>query len=99
MSNFVLVPEAESQSHLKGPWFLFNDFVVRNISEDEALCFPSNWKVCTRFMCLICASYTENQVPAVLYFDREDVRSQLDFSGLPDELDPSILSRDTSISV
>jgi PAB-dependent poly(A)-specific ribonuclease subunit 2 len=35
----------------------------------------------------------------VLYLEREDVRSQLDFSGLPDELDPSILSRDTSISV
>ena len=43
--------------------------------------------------------YTENQVPAVLYLEREDVRSRLDFSGLPDELDPSILSRDTSISV
>ncbi|KAH0830330.1 ubiquitin carboxyl-terminal hydrolase-domain-containing protein [Lanmaoa asiatica] len=76
------LPEAESQPHLKGPWFLFNDFVVRNISEDEALSFPSTWKV-----------------PAVLYLEREDVRSQLDFSGLPDELDSSILSRDTSISV
>lgn len=43
--------------------------------------------------------YTENQVPAVLYLEREDVRSQLDFSRLPDELDLSILSRDTSISV
>jgi hypothetical protein len=40
--------------------------------------------------------YTENQDPAVLYLD---VRSQLDFSGLPDELDPSILSRDTFTSV
>ncbi|KAG9318200.1 ubiquitin carboxyl-terminal hydrolase-domain-containing protein [Chiua virens] len=78
----VKVPEAESQSHLKGPWFLFNDFVVRNISEEEALSFPSTWKV-----------------PAVLYFEREDVRSQLDYSRLPDELDPSILSRDTSISI
>lgn len=43
--------------------------------------------------------FMENQVPAVLYLEREDVDSQLDFSGLPDELDPSILSRDTSISV
>ncbi|KAN0075425.1 Ubiquitin carboxyl-terminal hydrolase domain containing protein [Tylopilus felleus] len=76
------VPDAENQPHLKGPWFLFNDFVVRNISEDEALSFPSAWKV-----------------PAVLYLEREDLRSRLDFSGLPDELDPSILSRDTSISV
>lgn len=39
------VPEAESQPHLKSPWFLFNDFVVRNISEEEALSFPSTWKV------------------------------------------------------
>ncbi|KAI9568994.1 PAB-dependent poly-A-specific ribonuclease subunit PAN2 [Boletus coccyginus] len=78
----VKVPEEEAQPDLKGPWFLFNDFVVRNISEDEALSFPSTWKV-----------------PAVLYLERQDVRSQLDFSSLPDELDPSILSRDTSIAV
>ncbi|KIJ63247.1 hypothetical protein HYDPIDRAFT_175993 [Hydnomerulius pinastri MD-312] len=78
----VRVPEAEGQPGLKGPWFVFNDFVVRNITEEEALSFPSTWKV-----------------PAVLYLEREDVRPNLDFSGLPDELDPSILSRDTSISV
>ena len=55
-------------------------------------------------MCALYASqflplYSENHVPAVLYLEREDVRSRLDFSGLPDELDSSILSRDTSISV
>lgn len=55
-------------------------------------------------MCALYASrlvllFTKNQVPAVLYLEREDLRFQLDFSGLPDELDPSILSRDTSISV
>jgi hypothetical protein len=55
-------------------------------------------------MCALGAShflplYTENQVPAVLYLEREDERSRLDLRGLPDELDPSILSRDTSISV
>jgi PAB-dependent poly(A)-specific ribonuclease subunit 2 len=78
----VKVLEADRQPYIKDPWFLFNDFVVRNISEDEALSFPSTWKV-----------------PAVLYLERENVRSRLDFRGLPDELDPSILSRDTSISV
>lgn len=96
--NFVLVPDAENQPHLKGPWFLFNDFVVRNISEDEALSFPSAWKVCAHFTCSH-SVHIENQVPAVLYLEREDLRSRLDLSGLPDELDPSILSRDTSISV
>lgn len=39
------------------------------------------------------------QVPAVLYFERIDLRRQLDYSGLPQQLDPSILSLDTSISV
>lgn len=39
------------------------------------------------------------QVPAILYFERVDVRERLDYSGLPDQLDPSILSLDTSISV
>ncbi|KAH7927078.1 PAB-dependent poly(A)-specific ribonuclease subunit PAN2 [Leucogyrophana mollusca] len=78
----VKVPEAEGQSDLKSPWFVFNDFVVRNITEEEALSFPSTWKV-----------------PAILYLERIDVRPRLDFSALPDELDPSILSRDTSISI
>ena len=55
--------------------------------------------MCALYPFLFVHLYTKNQVPAVLYFEREDVRSQLDFSGLPDELDPSILSRDTSISV
>lgn len=78
----VKVPEAEGRPNLKSAWFLFNDFVVRNISEEEALSFPSTWKV-----------------PAILYFERVDVREQLDYSGLPDQLDPSILSLDTSICV
>lgn len=28
-----------------GSWHLFNDFLVRPISEDEALSFPGSWKV------------------------------------------------------
>ena len=63
-------------------WYLFNDFSVREIDEEEALSFPGNWKV-----------------PTVLYFERVDTRSQLDFSGLPNQLDPSILSQDTNISL
>lgn len=43
----VKVPEEEDQHDPEGsePWYLFNDFTVRNISEDEALSFPANWKV------------------------------------------------------
>lgn len=37
-----LVPEAEK---LSNPWYLFNDFVVKNISEQEALGFHDKWKV------------------------------------------------------
>lgn len=41
----VKVPEAEGRDDLESPWFVFNDFVVRNISEQEALGFPDKWKV------------------------------------------------------
>lgn len=27
-----------------GVWYLFNDFVVKQISEEEALSFPGKWK-------------------------------------------------------
>lgn len=37
------VPEAE-HNDLTSPWFIFNDFVVNNVSEDEALSFPDRWK-------------------------------------------------------
>ncbi|GBE82668.1 ubiquitin carboxyl-terminal hydrolase-domain-containing protein [Sparassis latifolia] len=39
------VPEAENSKKMESPWFIFNDFVVHNISETEALSFPANWKV------------------------------------------------------
>lgn len=40
-----IVPEAEGRSDIASPWFVFNDFMVNNISEDEALSFPDKWKV------------------------------------------------------
>ncbi|KAI0059101.1 PAB-dependent poly-A-specific ribonuclease subunit PAN2 [Artomyces pyxidatus] len=40
----VKVPEAEGRDGAS-PWYLFNDFVVQNISEEEALSFPGQWKV------------------------------------------------------
>ncbi|KAI0703544.1 PAB-dependent poly-A-specific ribonuclease subunit PAN2 [Cytidiella melzeri] len=39
--------EADDESH--SPWYLFNDFSVRNIAEQEALSFPGSWKVPTVF--------------------------------------------------
>ena len=41
----VTVPEAEQRDDLLSPWFVFNDFSVQNISEEEALSFPGKWKV------------------------------------------------------
>ncbi|KAG5646693.1 hypothetical protein DXG03_002683 [Asterophora parasitica] len=78
----VKVPEAEDRDDLQSPWFLFNDFVVRNISEEEALSFPDKWKV-----------------PAIIYYERDDLGEFLDYSGLPDRADETILSHDTSISL
>ena len=45
LRSLILVPEAEGGHHLESPWFVFNDFVVRNVSEEEALSFPGRWKV------------------------------------------------------
>ncbi|KAJ7581374.1 ubiquitin carboxyl-terminal hydrolase-domain-containing protein [Mycena floridula] len=39
-----IVPEAEGDA---SPWYLFNDFQVRNVTEEEALSFPGRWKVPT----------------------------------------------------
>lgn len=39
------MPEAEGKPHFTSPWFVFNDFVVHNISEQEALSFSGKWKV------------------------------------------------------
>jgi len=41
----VKVPEAEDLGGFQSPWFVFNDFSVQNISEEEALSFPGKWKV------------------------------------------------------
>lgn len=41
------VPEAEGRGDIGSPWYIFNDFVVANISEEEALSFPGPWKVWT----------------------------------------------------
>ncbi|KAF8969950.1 ubiquitin carboxyl-terminal hydrolase-domain-containing protein [Flammula alnicola] len=77
----VKVPEAE-EIGMSSPWFLFNDFVVTNISQEEALSFPDKWKF-----------------PAIVYLERVDSRSTLNFSDLTYDLDSSILSRDTSIAI
>ncbi|KAI0811211.1 PAB-dependent poly-A-specific ribonuclease subunit PAN2 [Irpex lacteus] len=48
--GIIKVPEeedtgVEDQDH--SPWYIFNDFTVRNIPEQDALSFPGSWKVPT----------------------------------------------------
>ncbi|KAG8904957.1 poly(A)-specific ribonuclease [Tulasnella sp. 403] len=47
----VRVPEAERRNSAGSAWYLFNDFVVRRISEEEALECSGSWKVpCILFL-------------------------------------------------
>ena len=39
------MPGSEGDPENISPWFVFNDFAVRNVSEEEALNFPDLWKV------------------------------------------------------
>jgi len=41
----MAVPEKEMRPERGSLWYVFNDFVVQNIPEEEALSFPGNWKV------------------------------------------------------
>lgn len=45
-SNIILVSDDELDDNTKSPWYIFNDFLVRNVSPVEALSF-SEWKVST----------------------------------------------------
>ncbi|KAL5528994.1 hypothetical protein ACEPAG_4968 [Sanghuangporus baumii] len=79
--SVVKIPESD-RGNLKEPWVVFNDFVVTNVSERDALGFPDSWKV-----------------PAILYYERVDLRDKLNLEVLPKELDVSILCRDINISI
>lgn len=39
------------------------------------------------------------QVPAILYLERVDAREKVDFDALPEEIDTSVLCRDSNISL
>ena len=49
----VRVPNEELELwEYERPWYLFNDFTVQAISEEEALSFQGNWKVCLLTICI-----------------------------------------------
>lgn len=39
------------------------------------------------------------QVPAVIYLERTDAREKIDFNAMAEEIDTSVLSRDSNISL
>lgn len=41
ITDFEIVPSEDGSS----TWIMFNDFLVRPVSEDEVLSFPDQWKV------------------------------------------------------
>ncbi|CAB4393897.1 unnamed protein product [Rhizophagus irregularis] len=42
---FIKVPKSELESTSKSPWYLFNDFSVKNITEQEVFNFQGVWKM------------------------------------------------------
>lgn len=80
---------------------VFNDFVVTSVSERDALGFPGIWKVCNLDFMLTCIYNYEHvsKVPAILYYERTDMREKLNLKDLPQELDLSILRRDINIAM
>lgn len=40
------IPPVDEGKDATSEWHLFNDFLVKRISEEEALSFPASWKVC-----------------------------------------------------
>jgi hypothetical protein len=39
------VPTTELEGSETSPWYLFNDFLVKNIEADEVFSFKGSWKV------------------------------------------------------
>ena len=80
-----VVPGAEEkQEEGVSPWYIFNDFVVRNVPEHEALSFPGKWKVNQFPICwvVLAENLSFPQVPAILHFERIDRNETIDLSKL-----------------
>ncbi|KAF5324935.1 hypothetical protein D9611_004584 [Ephemerocybe angulata] len=43
--SLVKIPDAELDDGYDSPWFIFNDFMVQNMAEQDVLSFPGKWKV------------------------------------------------------
>ncbi|EST08831.1 Exonuclease, RNase T/DNA polymerase III [Kalmanozyma brasiliensis GHG001] len=74
---------AKAKANALGPWHLFNDFLVRNISEGEALGFQNAWKMPSVLM------WEREDVEPLSILELRQGRTSID---------PTILCRDFNIS-
>jgi len=71
------VPGSEEDPENTSPWFVFNDFAVRNVSEEEALNFPDLWKASPYVICEVNWFHVDNTgsrcpLPGESGHERED---------------------------
>ena len=83
-------------------WLLFNDFLVKEVSADEALSCAPAWKVS---LCRAspntsnqAETYPRRQSPALIVLERADAEQVMNLENLPKQIDPTILVRDSLIS-
>ncbi|CAO3669082.1 unnamed protein product [Umbelopsis vinacea] len=41
----IRIPSSELEASAKSPWYLFNDFLVKNIDAEEVFSFKGSWKI------------------------------------------------------
>ncbi|KAI9313283.1 ubiquitin carboxyl-terminal hydrolase-domain-containing protein [Dichotomocladium elegans] len=74
----VKVPGAESEEGDKSPWYVFNDFLVRRIRQEEVFSFKGSWKT----PCIL--QYQRVDTNEIL--DLSPLPSEVDYSLLFDDL-------------
>lgn len=75
---------AKAKASQLGPWYLFNDFLVRNVSESEALGFQNVWKMPSVLM------WEREDLEPLSILELRQGRTSID---------PTILCRDFNISL
>ncbi|KAG0174836.1 poly(A)-specific ribonuclease [Apophysomyces sp. BC1015] len=85
----IKIPEAERESNARSPWYLFNDFLVRSIRQEEIFLLKGTWKTPAILQ------YTRVDMDKLL--DLEMLPSEIDYSLLFNDMSiakhPSTISR------
>ncbi|RUS31626.1 ubiquitin carboxyl-terminal hydrolase-domain-containing protein [Jimgerdemannia flammicorona] len=88
--SHVRVPDSELTSEKRSPWYLFNDFLVKNVTEQEVRSFKGSWKVP--------AAVQYTRVNANELIDLDSLPSSVDTSILFDDISISKNRTDTPVS-